>query len=409
VDFTGIVHAGQTRTPEENILMDDMGLAWTLNTFYWDRIESVQGEWSFSSYDRYVDFNKKSGRKIVAVLAYDTRWLYPDQIKRKYISPKNLPHYLSYVEQTVKRYKGKVDAWSIWNEPNGFHWHGPRKDYFEMAKQAARLIREIDPTTPLLMGAFWCAPKGFLEDMYKSGAMENVNAVSFHPYGINPRYAAMSYDKIAAILKGHNFSGDIWVTEVGYPTGGIYPHRVSKRGLPAYVVKTLTGLSARGARTVLWYQLFDDRNERPLRLTLNSEDFFGLVYPDYARKDGAAAYALCARHLADTTYHPEWPERKGVPPSLVSFYFKGKEGRNTLVLWNDRNTTLKLHVSLSGGGAMYDIRTGEAAVILPEADIKVGALPVLIAWQDGEIFTPPALAIETAPPNRLNYRLGAKQ
>jgi hypothetical protein len=203
----------------------------------------------------------------------------------------------------------------------------------------------------------------------------------------------MSYDKIAAILKGHNFSGEIWVTEVGYPTGGIYPHRVSKRGLPAYVIKTVTGLSARGARTVLWYQLFDDRNERPLRITPDSEDFFGLVYPNYARKDGAAAYTLCARYLADTTYRPEWPERNGAPRSLISFYFQGKEGRNTLVLWNDRNTALKVHVSLSGGGAIHDARTGEGAAILREADIPVGHTPVLITWQDEGAFVPPVLRV----------------
>jgi hypothetical protein len=364
-----------------------------LTTFYWDRIEIAQGEWDFESYDRYVDFNKANGRKIVAVLAYDAHWLYKTQKKRDYVSPKNLPHYISYVEQTVKRYKGKVDAWSIWNEPDDLHWFGPRKHYFEMVKQAVQKIREIDPRTPILIGAFGGTPTGFLEDMYKWGAMENVSAVAFHPYGINPRHTVMLYDKMAAILKKHGFSGELWVTEVGYPTGGIYPTRVSKRELPVYVVKTITGLAARGARTVLWYQLFDSENPQPLRKRFNSEDFFGLVYPNYVRKDGAAAYTLCARYLADTTYCPEWPERDGVPQSFASFYFRGRGGRNTLVLWNDRNTTLNIHVSLSGGGAAHDARTGEGTAIPREADIPVGHAPVFITWQDEGAFVPPVLEL----------------
>jgi hypothetical protein len=62
--------------------------------------------------------------------------------------------------------------------------------------------------------------------------------------------------------------------------------------------------------------LFDRYNPEQQPSKTNSENYFGLVYPDYSYKKGAEAYALCGRYLAGKTYRPELPERNSLPAAV---------------------------------------------------------------------------------------------
>ncbi|GHV16194.1 hypothetical protein FACS189493_1640 [Spirochaetia bacterium] len=230
--------------------------------------------------------------------------------------------------------------------------------------------------------------------MFESGAMEQVSAIAFHPYGVNPRDSVKLYDQLVSILSRYNYTGDIWVTETGYPTDGWYFDRTSEKNLPAYVVKTITGLAARGARTVFWYQLFDRYNRGQAPNHFDSENFFGLVYRDFSKKNGAAAYALCAGTLAGLEYHPELLPGTGLPESLIFFYFRGKGNQNTLILWNDRNAALSIRVSFPGTGQLYDVVSGNGRAISREAAIEVGVMPQILTWQNDAVYSPPTISLK---------------
>jgi hypothetical protein len=380
-DFAGMVHAGQSKTAEEYALLDELGVNWILATFYWSSIEPEQGRWDFSDYDSFADTGKKAGEKILAVLAYDTPFLRPNGERRKYISSEHLPLFLNFVEQTVRRYRGQVDVWQIWNEPNWIFWRGTNKEFYEFAKAAVQKIREVDPDAVIAGGAFWRTPSAFIRGMFKSGAMDGVNTVCFHPYALNPRYVAKQYDRMAAILENTGYTGDIWVTEIGYPTGGWYPNRVSEKNLPAYVVKTMASLAARGAQKIFWYELYDKHNQGQSTTPLNSEGFFGLVFPDGTQKPGAQAYALCARYLAGARYEPELPHGISVPQAATALYFHGDTGNNTLVLWKDKSTALTFRISLPGDGTLHDVVTGSGEAIPRNAVITLKDMPLIITWQ----------------------------
>jgi hypothetical protein len=314
-----------------------MGVKWILATFYWSNIEQEKGQFDFSYYDSYVDNGKKAGKKIVAILAYDVPWLFPDGKRHRYISPENIPLFLNFVEKTVEHFRGRINVWEIWNEPNFMFWTGSDREFFELAKLTARKIRETNPRVCILGGAFWRVPKSFIRAMFRAGALDDVDGLAFHPYAVNPESAVKLYDKFKSVLSEFNYSGPLWVTEAGYPTGGWYPTSVNEDEQPSYVVKTITGIAARGARTLLWYELFDSYNRGESPEPFNSEDYFGLVYPDYSRKKGFYAYSLCANHLAGKEYRPDLIENNNIPKTIISFYFTGKEGNNTLVLWKTEN------------------------------------------------------------------------
>jgi hypothetical protein len=216
--------------------------------------------------------------------------------------------------------------------------------------------------------------------------MEKADAVAFHPYELNPARTARLYSDFRAIVAEYGFADRIWVTEVGYPTGGLYPTATSEKKFPGFVVKTFVNLAAEGAKTVMWYQLFD-----PVQRTrTNSENFFGLVRSktDYTSK-GAEAFRLCAVHLAGTTYRPDLPQRDGtslrdrVPGSLRAFYFERPEGGGTLVLWKDGGAVKVVLHGLAEGYTLHDPVSGSATAVTGETVLAIGTMPVFVTWQGG--------------------------
>jgi len=385
-DYFGVVHAGLEGTDEEFQLLNEMNVVWILYTFYWNSIEREKGTFDFSRYDSFVDKALQEGKKIVVVLAYASQWITEEFGNDIYIPGRYIPQYLNYVEALVTHYKGKIDAWNIWNEPNlNMFWKGTDQEYIELARQAAQKIRETDPDAYIIGGSFSRTPRSLILKMNKEGAMENLDALSFHPYALSPRWTMKVCDNFIKTMSDINFTGDILVTEMGFPTGGYYPTRVSLKNMPSYVVKTIAGCAARGTRMFLWYQFKDRYNYNEVQNKHNSGNFFGLVYPDLSRKDGAWAYELCARYLPASRYTPELPVRENVPSAIASFCFIDGVSGNTLILWNDINGKRKVKISLSASFNLHDISTGESTRFTDEITLEITNKPVFITWQDSTV------------------------
>ena len=389
-DFFGMCHAGSPQSPREYELMDEMGISWTLRTFAWGSIEREKGVFNFSSFDPWVDSTKRHGKKIIVTLGYEAPWLFPDGKTKRYISSENIPHFLRYVEEIVKHYQGRVDVWKVWNEPNHPRfWKGSNKEFYELSKQTAKKIREVDPDAYIIGVTVTRVPKRFTKKMHKAGGMENLDGIEFHPYAMHPEGVMRLHDKFLRTRSDINFTGPVWITEIGFPTGGRFPTKVSLEGLPSHVVKVMTGAAARSGNTraMLWYQLFDryNKNEVPQKTMKDSEAFFGLVYRNFERKNGAHAYQLCANLLPGSRYVPELLQRENIPSSIVSFCFQGgKSGNHTLVLWNDRKRSKKANLYLESPAFLYDITTGEKSPLPAVSSLDIGKQPLIITWQGTE-------------------------
>jgi hypothetical protein len=188
------------------------------------------------------------------------------------------------------------------------------------------------------------------------------------------------YDNFLKVLSEINYTGPVWVTEVGFPTGGFWPLKIPMESLSTYVVKIIAGAAARGARILMWYEFIDGVDSGTK--TLSIEAYYGLAYPDYARKNGAWAYELCARYLPGSRYTPEFPVKENIPSNIVSFCFlNGTSGNSTLILWNDRNQSQRMRITLSGTVLLHDISTGISSHIPNETILDIGNQPLFITWQ----------------------------
>jgi len=382
-DFAGIVHAGRAGTDTEFPQLKRLGAKWALQTFYWHHIEGVQGEWDFSFYDTIVNDCVAAGIKIIGVLAYDTPWIHENGRLIKYIPPDRLPDFLQYIKKTVEHFRGRVDAWSIWNEPNFHFWTGPEDEFIELSCRTADAVREIDKDVILLAGAFnrllFGLPVKFIRNFFELGAMEKVDYIAFHPYELSVTRAVRLYEKFRRVVDEYGFGDKIWITEMGFPTAGWYPNRISLKKFPEAVIKAYAHLAYSGAMNVLWYQMYDPE----IRRRIDSEDHFGLIRSaaDPASK-AAEAFRLCALYMPNTTCYVLTPEQDGIPRSVQAFWFK-RENRAALVLWKDGGGTSRLNIRLSGTGHLrHDIVTGNETSTSKEIAVRVGREPIFITWQD---------------------------
>jgi hypothetical protein len=251
----------------------------------------------------------------------------------------------------------------------------------ELIRQTAAVIKETDSDVIVLAGAFnrnvTGLPKKMINRLFESGAMENVDAVAFHPYEISANRARKLYDQFKKIMEQYGYEDKIWVNEIGYPTGGWYPTKVSEKKFPSVIIKTFTLLAVGEAKRIFWYQMFDPPNSSKN----SSEDFFGLVRSrsDYTSK-GAEAFRLCALYISDSVYSAYM--QNDMPASLRVFWFKRENG-GTLVLWKDGSGYEQVRLKLPGTEQkQHDIVTGSASLINSDIVINVGNIPVFITWQN---------------------------
>jgi GH35 family endo-1,4-beta-xylanase len=172
----------------------------------------------------------------------------------------NVKYFNGYVRALVKHFKGNIERYSIWNEPNYVSWNGPLsqgpKRYRQMYKAGYKTIKGIDhhakvfigETSPYGQSGRATAPMKFMRSVLK-GEHLKADGYAHHPYdfrhGIDYRYPGKDNATIKTLKNltrqldkfGHSGqlttpSGkrlDVYLTEYGYMGSGKYKVPEKKR------------------------------------------------------------------------------------------------------------------------------------------------------------------------------------
>ncbi|MDC7239590.1 MAG: cellulase family glycosylhydrolase [Spirochaetales bacterium] len=378
--------SGYLKSTSRQALYDELAVDWWRVDFSWKRLELEKDEWDFEAYDYLADASAEGGRKLLAVLTFDTPWLYGDENQSRNITEKELDRYLNYARTVAERYGDRLSGFEIWNEPNlNRFWKGSDEDFFNLTRETVKVLKETAPEVPVAVGALCYHPllggKSFLIKMIEAGALEGADVVSIHPYAISLDASARRVADVRKTLDEAGYDHRIWVTEQGFPTTGLYVTKVPQRKHYSEVIRGLTLMTAAGADVVTWYKIFDSYNPDEAGWIVPSERSFGLMSRKREYKPGARAFGLLAGELGGKRYNPNrLTVDESAPAGLEAYlYEKGKE--ICLVIWGGRGA-----FSLKGMDDVEITTFDPGTEALIPGDYVIGDYPLVITGRaDGKV------------------------
>lgn len=182
-------------------LVKEMGFTWIKQKFPWREIEGIEkGQLDWYRTDYIVDEVEKAGLKLIVRLDRQPFWSEPaDNQWQDNQPPADYADFGDFCGAVATRYKGRIGAYQVWNEPNLNREWGLRSpnpaEYTELLKVCYTAIKAADPAAIVVSAGL--APTGtdsaeampdvkFLQGMYDAGA-----AAYFDVLGVNaPGYKA---------------------------------------------------------------------------------------------------------------------------------------------------------------------------------------------------------------------------
>ncbi|MEW6230907.1 MAG: glycosyl hydrolase family 18 protein [Chloroflexota bacterium] len=170
----------------------EMGFGWVKLQVRWADHEGSKGNIDLGGLDGAVNRLSGSGLKILFSVVLPPRWAVG-----AYGLPANYEDYGNFVRTLASRYKGKVQAYEIWNEENlqrGEDQIVPAPVYVRFLSVAYRAIKSADPEAVVVSGA--PTPTGaplpyaiddveYLKQLYAAGLKDYCDAIGAHPSGYN--------------------------------------------------------------------------------------------------------------------------------------------------------------------------------------------------------------------------------
>ncbi|HLB12269.1 MAG TPA: cellulase family glycosylhydrolase, partial [Dehalococcoidia bacterium] len=190
---------GQYDTTERDLrLVKDAGFRWVKLMFQWDYIEvKGKGQFEWNESDRLVKLTSDLGLKLLARLDFVPKWARaPGADPKVNGPPAKYQDYFDFVGAVARRYKGKIAAYQIWNEPNlAREWDGKvpnAKEYVDLLKGAYEAIKGADPQAIVITSGLspTTAPPPtaipdieYLRQMYAAGAKDYFDMLGVHAAG----------------------------------------------------------------------------------------------------------------------------------------------------------------------------------------------------------------------------------
>jgi hypothetical protein len=340
--------------------------------FGWGGIERKKGEYDWSGYDELTANLEKRGIRAIYILDYSNP-LYEEEVtisnpisgkQHKTTAspqhPESVAAFAKWAAAAAKHFSGRKIIWEIWNEPNIQFWQ-PKPDaqqYAVLALATCKAIRETDPQAKIVGPATSGFPWEFIETLFKSGALEYLDAVSVHPYrnySKPPESAADDYAKLRVLVDRYAPAAKknklpILSGEWGYAT---HDKGLSLERQAAFAARQQLANLLNNVPLSIWYDWKndgDDPNER--------EHNFGTVLPDLKLKPAYVAIQTLTRELPGYR--------------IVYRHETGNTNDFVLVLTNAREETKLAAWAL-----------GDSHVMTLEASLS-GSNPISVVSSDGE-------------------------
>lgn len=237
----------------------------------WLNLEPAPDEWDFDRLDRLVLLAESRGvQRITLVLGgtpawaatsvrdTDAFWLGPGSAS----PPRELADWTQFVQVVAERYRGRITAYEIWNEPTDqAFWTGTIDQWVDLVTAAASEIRRVDsgarivaPGIAITSKADLARVQPWLTELAMRGPAITDLSIHFYPHTLDQagtlRAAVRSLRRSARSL---GLPSGIWVTEVNLVGGASLPAKRQR----AVIASIFDQAEAAGVRALTWYAWTD--------------------------------------------------------------------------------------------------------------------------------------------------------
>jgi hypothetical protein len=256
-------------------LVQDLGFGWVKQSFAWRDIESIEkGKYDWYRPDVIVDLAANAGLKLLVRVDRQPFWSQEsDWPPLENAPPADLQDFADFCGALAGRYKGRIAAYQVWNEPNlNREWGGEPPDpseYTALLKVCYEAIKSADPQAIVISAGL--APTGtglpvampddeFLQGMYDAGAANYFDALGLNAPGYkappetppeagatNPDYGGGRWfvfrhveDMRQLMIDNGDADRQVVILEMGWTTDTVNPgyawHAVSEQQQAEYLV-----------------------------------------------------------------------------------------------------------------------------------------------------------------------------
>jgi hypothetical protein len=369
----GINTAFRPGTPDLDArlrLMQEAGIKWGRQDFNWRQIEREPGVYDWKAYDELVDQCRAHGLLLFGVFAYGPSFHDP-------LTPEGVAAYCAFARAAAQRYRGKIDYWQIWNEPNGGFWKGTPQQYARLLAAAGQAIHAAHPDAKVLgLNMAFCDVR-WAETILKAVPYDCFDIACFHPYrppsAPEERFDWWELDQYVKSWHKHDLTAEyplvrmsfleqtrelvktmeqfgrpkpLWVTEICW-NSHIHPYGTSELRQADLLVRFHVLAWASGAvEKVFWWTLKDGGDRQ-----FDQGDMVGLVRADLTPKYAYYAYAQMTRMLEGKS-----PVRKDCfGPDVYAVVFRADgSDEDTLVAWSTKPYAY-IRINNAQGLTFYDV------------------------------------------------------
>jgi hypothetical protein len=278
------------------------GIEWARIDLGWANVfpngPNPTGQWYIDKIDRAVDYANSKGMKILGIWYYTPGWA--NGGRGPYVPPTNVNDYASSAQWAASHWKGRIQAWQVWNEPDPIQpfWQGTQDQYVALLKAGYPAFHRGDPSTTVVLGGPSSNDDTWIEGIYARGGRGSFDVLATHPYqgqadappehpDDGHRWWFTHVPKVRNVmLKYGDGAKKIWFTEFGWsshPNSGSEPSWM--RGVTLQQQADYTVRAIDLVRTSFPYVtnmlIYNDRNRTSGNVQV---DNYGILYRDLSEK-----------------------------------------------------------------------------------------------------------------------------
>lgn len=306
--------------------LEDVGSKWVRLHVTWAEAEPSPGnynQWWLEEYERAIRIAREAGQKVIIMVEDAPAWASGSKSLNVPENPADLAAFMGFI---ADRFKGTVEAYEVWNEPNlkRFWSTGPDASaYALLLKAAYPAIKAADPAAKVIFAGLSGNDYKFVEDAYKSGVKGSFDVMGTHPYpycgssspedvrinsdGRMSPDSFLAYRELRATMKARGDAKPIWFTEFGWntsstecdPGSGVWQGGVSEDRQARNLTKAFELIEGDPyVEVALWYNFrnnyWDNDADTP-------EARYGLLNTDFSTKPAYEAFKQYATGRTGST------------------------------------------------------------------------------------------------------------